>query len=369
MKKTYWSIVLLACIATANAQDTIFSTNLQENYYDFGKKWPTTWEKGSYAHGMGRYSYHLMQYNVKKPTKVYGVAAVVGSQQTLDASEYIDWGDTIKSQYVCEYGIETYAVFECSPTSDQKPLYFGPMFGKDPITSIKAPIYLYSDTVQVNEWADPPTAYFCFDDTLANRLHMEWFGYDKLFEVYLDEPVTVDDSFYVGRSGRGIYYNLTRKEYWYSEYAKLYYCTSPQNVKIVSYHDEDYFWYFKTLNDQHPFLFPILTPKPDPVDTTSNVDTTIVDTTIVDTTLRIDHKGFLQRYVSVQPNPASTSTTILSSFSILGIDAYATNGELVQHWEGEGLTTTLDVGTLPKGVYVLRITTAIGNVNKRLVVQ
>ena len=368
MKNICWSIVLLACIATANAQDTIFSTNLQENYYDFGKKWPTSWGVQSYTHISGRYTYILAQYNVEKPTKVYGVAAVIDGNQYNDLCDYLNWGDTIKQQIVCENGIETYAVFEANPACAQKVPHHGALFGTAPITSEEAPIVLCSDTVQVDEWADPPTAYFCFDDSVANWFHMNWFGYDKLFEVYFDEPVIVDDSFYVGRSGRSIYYFPEHKLYEYSGHALLF-ATAPKYSRYVIYHENDYFWSFKMTKDDHRYLFPILTPKPDPVDTTSNVDTTIVDTTIVDTTLRIDHKGFLQRYVSVQPNPASTSTTILSSFSILGIDAYATNGELVQHWEGEGLTTTLDVGTLPKGVYVLRITTAIGNVNKRLVVQ
>ena len=128
-------------------------------------------------------------------------------------------------------------------------------------------------------------------------------------------------------------------------------------------------------------IFPILTPPDttivDPVDTTivdtTIVDTTIVDTTIVDTTI-VDTVGIgmvrlLERYVGLQPNPASERVLVTSSFGLRRLEVYNAAGAKVAEQPATGYSATLDVAALPEGSYLVRIATPSGSVTKKLLVQ
>ena len=85
--------------------------------------------------------------------------------------------------------------------------------------------------------------------------------------------------------------------------------------------------------------------------------------------LTVAQADMLNRYVSVQPNPASEGATVLSSFGLTRIEAYDPNGHRVADLPASGLQATLDVASWPAATYLLRITTPMGTVTKKLIVR
>ena len=75
------------------------------------------------------------------------------------------------------------------------------------------------------------------------------------------------------------------------------------------------------------------------------------------------------RHTHIMPNPASTSVTVISAFRISVVEVWSHNGKLAMRHEADGMTTALDISTLPKGTYMLRIGTNHGYTHKKLVVE
>ena len=88
-----------------------------------------------------------------------------------------------------------------------------------------------------------------------------------------------------------------------------------------------------------------------------------------DTTVAVTEPDLVGRYVSVQPNPAVEGATVLSSFGLTRIEAYDPNGHRVADLPASGLQATLDVASWPAATYLLRITTPMGTVTKKLIVR
>ncbi|MBR4506373.1 MAG: T9SS type A sorting domain-containing protein [Bacteroidales bacterium] len=103
-------------------------------------------------------------------------------------------------------------------------------------------------------------------------------------------------------------------------------------------------------------IFPILTPNPDssfyePDDSTSV------------------QMAAWERYVSVQPNPATDKAKVLSSAGLTQVEVFDMAGNRVLTNEASGLSAKLDVGTLPRGTYIVRIHTPLGVTSRKLVVR
>ena len=77
----------------------------------------------------------------------------------------------------------------------------------------------------------------------------------------------------------------------------------------------------------------------------------------------------LDRFTQMMPNPARGLVTVMSSYRLSRVVVYDLKGNTVLEQEDEGLTTTFDVSTLAKGVYVVAIHTPAGIATKRLVVE
>ena len=60
---------------------------------------------------------------------------------------------------------------------------------------------------------------------------------------------------------------------------------------------------------------------------------------------------------------------MVSSFGLSAVELYNAAGAKVAEQPATGYSATLDVGTLPPGPYLVRITTPAGKVTKKLVVQ
>ena len=246
-----------------------------------------------------------------------------------------------------------------------------------------------------------------------------------IYERYFSTPVTVADSFYVGRRYRPVAYRSQNKQiivpYVGDTAAGVGYLARCAVKLNVDWHKG--WWYQNLGRIDFPFFFPIIAPPdttvnpPDtvinPIDTVINIGDTVVvlpgDTIVVggdtlvntgDTIVVIPGEpviiggdtlvvnpgdsvvvnpgtpavGFVQpdlvyRYTSVQPNPATDRVKVVSSFGLTRIEVYDTRGRLLHDLPASGLKATLDVSSWPRGTYLLRITTPVGQTTKKLLVQ
>lgn len=73
--------------------------------------------------------------------------------------------------------------------------------------------------------------------------------------------------------------------------------------------------------------------------------------------------------LTLLPNPASGLVSVTSSYRMEHIAVYDLQGHLLIEQPAKGESTTLDVGHLPQGVYVLTVYTTAGTATKRLLVE
>ena len=104
------------------------------------------------------------------------------------------------------------------------------------------------------------------------------------------------------------------------------------------------------------WFFPILTPNPNGVVPDDSTQTSTLTTT-------------WERYVSLQPNPASDEAMVLSSFGINEVEVFDMAGSCVLRQEASGLSAKLDVKALPRGSYIVRIHTPMGITSRKLILQ
>ena len=87
------------------------------------------------------------------------------------------------------------------------------------------------------------------------------------------------------------------------------------------------------------------------------------------TSAAIRQTEMLQQYTTVQPNPATETAKVISSFGLTRIEAFNTAGDRIYDAPHTGYSATLDVSRWPSGTYIIRLHTPVGTVPKRLVVQ
>ena len=211
-------------------------------------------------------------------------------------------------------------------------------------------------------------------DTVAYYVEMNrYFGPSvvstyPMYEKYFDSSITVGGTFYVGTTQRSLLNTIGRQVIDHMGFALK--CLS--STGLHEYHVSKYCWPdegrvfwnwpLRQSNDGDYYLiFPILTPDPsNPVDTVGGNP---------GDTVGVAQADLLNRYVSVQPNPAVEEATVLSSFGLTRIEAYDPNGHRVADLPATGLQATLDVASWPAATYLLRITTPMGTVTKKLIVR
>ncbi len=203
-------------------------------------------------------------------------------------------------------------------------------------------------------------------DTVAYYLDQEFSDIDfwrscppfSVYEKYFKEPPMVTGLFFLGgvnhsaklceRHGLPLYPTI-RSRIWGKLGDNLYDINVSQTVDGEFRVHGDNLW---------QWFFPILTPCPDtnyyqPDDSTQ---TSTLTTT-------------WERYVSLQPNPASDEAMVLSSFGIDEVEVFDMAGSRVLRQEASGLSAKLDVKALPRGSYIVRIHTPMGITSRKLVVQ
>ena len=88
-----------------------------------------------------------------------------------------------------------------------------------------------------------------------------------------------------------------------------------------------------------------------------------------DTTQVSIQNTILEEYTQLIPNPASDIVSIFSSFSIRKVEIYSLKGEKLIESDVENVSISLDVSTLPKGIYLVKVYTPKGVATKKLVVN
>ena len=77
----------------------------------------------------------------------------------------------------------------------------------------------------------------------------------------------------------------------------------------------------------------------------------------------------LDQFTYLMPNPASSRVTVASSFRINKVAIYDASGNMVLFSEPKEMSASFDISMLPKGVYVVSISTNKGVAHKRLIVK
>ncbi len=395
MKKTFLVIVGLLAMTgmyvPANAQDTLqirwplstyFSYQWPQSYYDNYDTFRTVlsyW--GSYIFN-NDIAYYMF---TEDSLTIYGVAACLISKKDHDgsliyANDYVD--TTYKDVY------DYLRVYEAG--------------NGELVTLGEAKAHMHVT----------PIAYY-----LDMNAYKQYNNYRHpvlpMYECYFANPVTVVDSFYVGRhehahryvQSQG--YRATTMEIFHVTTRSCYQDSLVQPYAIYTSHGPDtshFEWSYVTIPPYYyemlsyiPRMFPIIEPGPG-IDTNDvGGDTTVVggdtnitgsdtiamgdtlivcDTTIIggdtivnyDTILTIGQADLLQRFTGVMPNPAAERARVVSSFGMSMVKVYNASGALVHTQRADGLYVDLDVSRWPAGTYLVRIHTPQGIATKRLVV-
>ena len=363
------SLLMLAIAGSVSAQDTIHSKNVKPNYL-VGWNWPQFNNNYGYLQMrecgpmMNGEAFRIM---TNDTLTIYGIAASMSTIVDLRPEHCPNQVQHPEYYYLDTTYKEVYDLL-C-------------LFANEADTNLR----VISEKLKVHIRFTPIDYYL--DLGIENQYNHDTCPLLPFYERYFDSAVTVVDSFYIGRL---CHTNLYAASGGYTNTIGVVLNTVADNVawipiKVVEHcdyeaeHPDDssyWKWHFYpedwglSFTRYFPLIFPILTPQPD----TTNVDPpdTIVggDTTRVDPdTLGIQSPELLKRYTSVQPNPATETAKVISSFGLTCIEAFNSAGDRVYDAPHTGLTATLDVSRWPAGTYILRLHTPAGTVGKKLIVR
>ena len=284
--------------------------------------------------------------------KIYGIAACLMTEldvhyipETLSEEERQECQDEFFSRFIDTTMTELYE-------------YLGVYLGSGDTSLVP------QSEVMVHRGIDTP-AYYVATGRYMWGPNFTYPMYEKFFD---SGSVAVSDFFYVGVTQRscdgasGVHdhmgFHLMQMSGRACEKSPEY------HVKKMCWPEDGYvFWNWdprvSMITYNHYLIFPILTPDGSPRDTSG----------VGGDTLAVTQADMVARYVSVQPNPATEQARVLSSFGLSHIEAYNAGGQKVYEAPASGLEAVIDVAPWPRGTYLLRITTPLGMVTKKLLVQ
>lgn len=340
MKYPVIFFAFLLYIATgAIAQDTIYSTQPKDNY--FAPFWPdslgkkdnlcnsglTFRESKDWWSGIGLYT--------SDSIKIKGLAFCMGSQGHFSP-------DTM-----FKYAYLTLQTIDQTPTGKH-------VVGED--------LIIHGDQAPAYYWEQGLTFLY--------PAGINPYPPRPMYELYYEHPITVYDSFMIGGweyipadtgtnlYGQPCYYHLSNE--FVIEALMLYGETfsntpdwvyfTPQGTAMDGWETLPGKWWYINEGDVYMF-FPILSSPSD------------------DSTQTTVQTAPWERYVSLQPNPATDKATVLSSFGLTEVEVIDIAGNHVLRQEASGLSAKLDVSALPRGTYIVRIHTPLGTATRRLLVQ
>ena len=347
MKKALVILALLAATGSLSAQDTILSDSPSESYF--------------YNHWLGhdtvlpvntgilasQFIEEAYAYHSDAPLQVYGIAVSLTWKDDMATHPWRTYLDTSMDNSYRTIRLYTPSGDTLLPLAEQRVH----------VRESRVSYYFALDMTDSRSGSAP--------EPIA------------VYECYFDHPVTVQDTFYVGYNYENSWYgyDTTTREYYYNERYHAYFngflelgitrMKEPMTKALrLSPSDPDYeddgVWFFETryANQPHYFLYAITTPQ----DSTSGGGGDNPPVSILG-------NDAVARYVDVLPNPATEQAQVTSSFGLTRIEAYDADGRKVGRFVASGYKTTLDVTAWPAGTYLLRITTPMGAVTKKLLVR
>ena len=295
-----------------------------------------------YIYGMEQCGEVGRAYYVESPTAVYGIAAVLfvnGSQYdspegTQGSSSLLDTSLSASFEYLRLY----------EPDSSGQGLN---VLAEAPVFATDTPVYYFHVVAQNPMFPD--------DDPLGPR---------QVFEVYFDQPVTVTDTFFVGMTKfmgcDTTVNNVHYRRSWGIDHVYLsstdpfrWGCADYEIFQVSKIFQCQYgfsaaYNYCYIHDDGRYFLFfPILTPAGS-------------------SALAAQAPEVLDRYVALQPNPATDRVTVTSSFGLTRIEVRDAAGRKLHDAPASGFSASLDLSRFPSGTLILTIHTPAGPATKKL---
>lgn len=202
---------------------------------------------------------------------------------------------------------------------------------------------------------------------LRTRIDMSYstvWQFPGLYEVFFDDTVIIQDSFYIGHT---CYNNILYSQRLLPDSSGVLPILTPNYVFTSGgrYEQDSVRQLFLSIRqrwDHSPrrtLCIPTVWPI---IDTTGMfADTTVTDTTSI--------SPVADRYTYLMPNPASGQTVLYSSFPMTRVEVYDPSGRCVLRRRVDDRMFRLDLAGFPKGAYLVAVVTPAGRTVKRLVVQ
>ena len=367
MKKTIiaaLAVLMAAGVVAAQDTITIHPPEFPDNYFKAG--WWQEFDSIGYLEGhiaspnLGEYAYRMF---TEDTLTVYGLAAAMSTRELVyphiyeeDTIEWFRMMATIKDTSY-DYVYDFLRIYEIDTSV--------------PYSWCDTAIYPIGEDLKVHI-KHTPVSYYLNTGLRRYYTQDQYLPILPVYERYFSEPVTVADSFYVGRKFQS--HRLLTEE---DPYAGCIYSTKPielyglKNCRSEPYvksagtcdtsadrrhlNDPQYYVWVKDVSYRNPLIFPILTPE----DTTRhNGDT-----------LSIGSVSLLDRLTGVMPNPASGRVKVVSSLGLRQVEVFNAAGDKVHSQTASGLSITLDTSPWPAGTYLVRITTEQGVTTRKLVIR
>ena len=411
MKKTTFLLVFIVLfLGEPFAQDTVQIRDMRLISRYFVPDWPDSFYhdtikhdtlkdeiflRGSlvtWAENLSKAKEEALYMYTDDTLQVYGIAASLSTMWRLYPDSYVEQIQEGTLDTSCEFMYTYLRLYEADPDSLRH-------IGDELLVNLRyTPVSYYVNLAGL------------IDGYVGDYTNLEvvYFPTLPIYERYFSAPVTVADSFYVGRRYRPDHHDgrdvvlihLADSLYHGTKHKAIYF-----DFTRISFGEPDTVvgWKYQIGGPRTsiPFLFPILAP---PDTSVSAGDTTVIipgDTIIVpgdtiinggDTIINpgdtiiipgdtinpgvgLQPNDLIYRYTNVapnpaRPNPARNSVRITSSFGISRIEAYDLRGRRI--YESPQLSTfSFPLSTIdwPRGTYLLRITTPAGTTTKKLLIQ
>lgn len=377
MKKSVVFLLIVLQPLFVAAQVTLHANHLPENYYY--TYWLEVDSTSQFVVSESAYvlspKVHAKQFITKDSLQVWGVAASLETL-TLFVVEWDQYGPDGEWVHMVDSSSYYSTLNQMCDTSDYEEAY--EFFGL--YRRVSDTLQLISPQLKVNIKTTPVTYYLDLGTEELRYYPGRRTRPFPVYELYFEKPITISsfDTFYIGMTSR-IYYRddkcASNKFYtwpicWRTVVPRPGPTSCPDGIAYYQSNPAPGFWNFYPTSPWLYYIFPIMDTlhRNDYIDTTSHGNTDTVSHGGDGNTVGIGNSP-LESYISIQPNPAHDVVRVVSSVGMSEIEVIDMKGFRVLKVSDCETEVSLDVKSLPKGVYVLRVQTPLGIVDKRLIVR
>ena len=342
MKKEITATVFILFALSVSAQDTIHSRSLKSSYYQYN--WlDTTIDECVRSCYKGQYKGSLRGKRIIPPKDALTIAGIAFSP---GLRVYYPWDST--DWYTRNF------LSGLMDTSLDNAYEYISMYQYDVPSGDYLPI---SDSLCVHI-RDTAPAYYLDLDMYTNEAHVFRHEPIPVFELFFDEPIIVQDTFYILMTQRSYSEDVTDSA------GRTWPCSSlPVDINTfanVEGHDDRTLSYGSAYGWIHHhvagtlFMFPILYTRPD---------------SATPAPIGIEPPLLSEPTVEILPNPAAEHAQITSDTRLHQVAIYNSAGTVVKESLLTGFCAFIDLAHLPDDIYLVRIATAAGTVTRKLIVQ